>query len=178
MTQETLILGGGCFWCIEAGFSPLRGVLSAISGYAGGGTADPDYESVCRGRTGHVEVIQITYDPARISYVQLLDIFWHNIDPLSAAGQFCDRGSQYRSAVFYLDAAQQKAAVDSKLALEAAKRLPGTIVTEITHASEFYPAEEYHQDFYKKNPSRYHSYRNGCGRDQRLRELWGAPAAH
>ncbi len=170
------IFAGGCFWCEETAFEGVPGVLAVISGYTGGSKKNPSYEEVSSGSTGHAESVRVLFDPAKINYARLLDIFWHNVDPTSEGGQFCDRGTQYRSAIFYLDDAQKKAAEDSKKAIDASKKLPGPIVTEITRAAQFYAAEEYHQDFYKKNPSRYQSYRSGCGRDRRLKELWGEPA--
>jgi peptide-methionine (S)-S-oxide reductase len=168
------IFAGGCFWCEETAFEGVPGVSAVISGYSGGGRKNPTYEEVSSGSTGHAESVHVIFDPAKISYARLLEIFWHSVDPLSAGGQFCDRGNQYRSAVFYLDEAQKKAAEESKAIVE--KQLKQPIATEITKAGEFYPAEEYHQDFFKKNPSRYSSYRLGCGRDRRLRELWGDKA--
>jgi peptide-methionine (S)-S-oxide reductase len=172
------IFAGGCFWCMETAFEGVPGIQSAVSGYAGGAKKNPTYEEVSSGGTGHAEVVKVTFDPAKISYAKLLEIFWHNIDPISAGGQFCDRGTQYRSGIFYLDDAQKKAAEESKRAIEASKRFDRPIVTEITRAGEFTPAEEYHQDFFKKSPARYQSYRLGCGRDRRLKELWGAAGAH
>jgi peptide-methionine (S)-S-oxide reductase len=167
---------GGCFWCMEGPFEKLPGVHSVTSGYTGGQKKNPSYEEVSSGVTGHAEAVQIVYDPARISYQQLLDVFWRNIDPLTPNAQFCDHGSQYRSGVFVHDAAQQQAAEASKRMIEASGRFQRKIVTEIVPAGVFYPAEEYHQDFYKKNPLRYASYRAGCGRDRRLKELWGEGA--
>jgi peptide-methionine (S)-S-oxide reductase len=166
---------GGCFWCMEPPFDKLEGVISTTSGYTGGHKTHPTYQEVSAGGTGHTEAVEIVYDPAKISYARLLEVFWHNIDPTTANGQFCDKGTQYRSAIFYHDATQQRLAEDSKQALMAAKPFPAPIVTEITPASAFYPAEEYHQDYYQKNPLRYKFYRYNCGRDQRLHELWGAP---
>jgi peptide-methionine (S)-S-oxide reductase len=165
---------GGCFWCMEPPYDKLDGVLSTISGYAGGKKKNPTYEEVSAGNTGHTEVVQVTYDPKKITYEKLLDVFWHNIDPLTANRQFCDAGSQYRTAIFYHDEAQKRLAEESKRALS--KRFKEPIVTEITRAAEFYPAEDYHQDYYIKNPLRYKFYRYNCGRDRRLEELWGAAA--
>jgi len=170
------IFAGGCFWCMETAFEGVPGVLSAVSGYTGGTKKNPTYEEVSSGSTGHAESVKVTFDPSKISYAKLLDIYWHNIDPVSANGQFCDRGTQYRSAIFYLDDAQKKAAEDSKRAIEAKYHLGKPIVTEITRAGEFTAAEEYHQDFFKKSPVRYHTYRLGCGRDRRLKEVWGNDA--
>jgi len=167
---------GGCFWCMEVPYEGLPGVFSSTSGYSGGQKKNPSYEEVSAGITGHAESVQVEYDPAKITYEQLLDIFWHNIDPLSANGQFCDRGTQYRSVIFYRDEAQKAAALASKAKLEASHRFKQPIVTQIVAFEAFYPAEDYHQDFYKKNPFRYQMYRMGCGRDQRLKELWGDAA--
>jgi peptide-methionine (S)-S-oxide reductase len=169
---------GGCFWCMETAFEKLPGVRSVISGYTGGHKKNPTYEQVSSGRTGHAESVQITYDPRVIGYPRLLEIFWHNVDPLSRDGQFCDHGRQYRSAIFYHDAEQKRLAEESKRRIEASKRFGRPIVTEIVALDVFYPAEEYHQDFYKKDPVRYQTYRLGCGRDRRLAELWGKDAAH
>jgi peptide-methionine (S)-S-oxide reductase len=162
---------GGCFWCMEPPYDKLDGVLATISGYIGGKTKNPTYEEVSSGRTGHAEAVQVTYDPSKITYSNLLEVFWRNIDPLTANAQFCDHGSQYRSAIFYHDETQKRLAEESKKALSRQFREP--IVTEIVPASAFYPAEDYHQDYYTKNPLRYKLYRYGCGRDQRLEELWG-----
>jgi peptide-methionine (S)-S-oxide reductase len=162
---------GGCFWCMEPPYDELEGVISTISGYIGGSKKNPTYEEVSAGTTGHAEAVQITYDPTKISYEKLLDVFWRNIDPLTANAQFCDSGSQYRSAIFYHDEAQKNLAEASKKRLQSRFKQP--IVTEIVRATEFYAAEDYHQDYYKKNPIRYKIYRYGCGRDQRLQELWG-----
>lgn len=162
---------GGCFWCMEAPFDELPGVKATISGYTGGQRKDPTYEEVSSGGTGHAEAVQVIYDPTKISYAELLKVFWRNIDPLARDRQFCDEGSQYRSAVFYHDETQKRLAEESKR--EVAKRFKEPVVTQIVPATEFYPAEDYHQDFYKKNPIRYKTYRLGCGRDRRLKELWG-----
>jgi peptide-methionine (S)-S-oxide reductase len=167
---------GGCFWCMEGPFEKLPGVKSVTSGYTGGQKKNPTYDEVSSGRTGHAESVQIVYDPAVVTYERLLEVFWRNIDPLTANAQFCDHGSQYRSAIYFHDEAQRKAAEESKAQLESSGRLRGPIVTEIVAASAFYPAEEYHQDYYKKNPVRYHTYRAGCGRDRRLKDLWGEEA--
>ena len=164
---------GGCFWCMEPPFDKLEGVISTTSGYTGGTVANPTYKEVSAGGTGHTEAIQIVYDPTRVTYDRLLEVFWHNIDPTVVDRQFCDRGTQYRSGIFYHDDAQRAAAEASKASLERSKPFKGTIVTEITEAGPFYPAEEYHQDYYQKNPIRYKYYRYSCGRDQRLEELWG-----
>ncbi len=167
---------GGCFWCMQHPFDELPGVVSTTAGYTGGRTKNPTYEDVSGGETGHAESVQVVYDPKKISYSKLLNVFWHNVDPVDAAGQFCDKGNQYRSAIFYQDAEQKKLAEQSKQVLEKSGKPNGTIATQIVAATEFYPAEEYHQSFYKKNPLRYAFYRHGCGRDNRLEEVWGKPA--
>jgi peptide-methionine (S)-S-oxide reductase len=172
---EKATFAGGCFWCMEPAFDKLPGVKSVISGYTGGQKPNPTYEEVSSGTTGHAESIEITYDPAVISYSKLLDVFWRNIDPTVKDRQFCDVGFQYRSAIFYHSEEQKRLAEASKKALEQSKRFPGPIYTEIVAATTFYPAEEYHQKYYQKNPIRYKYYRYGCGRDQRLHELWGKP---
>jgi len=169
---------GGCFWCMEPPFDKLQGVISTTSGYAGGNSKDPTYEEVSAGRTGHAETVQVLYDPTKISYSKLLDVFWVNIDPTVKNQQFCDHGPQYRTGIFYHDEEQKRLAEESKKKIEQAGKLPQSIVTEIMPLRDFYPAEEYHQDFYKKNPFRYNSYRIGCGRDRRLEQLWGKAAAH
>ena len=175
---EKATFAGGCFWCMEAPFDKLEGVVSVTSGYTGGQKRNPTYEEVSAGGTGHAESVQIVYYPDRIGYARLLDIFWHNIDPTVRNRQFCDVGSQYRSAIFYHSPLQKKLAEGSKRALERTKPFREPIVTEIAPAAEFYPAEEYHQHYYRKNPLRYRFYRQGCGRDRRLKELWGAAAGH
>lgn len=164
---------GGCFWCMEEAFESVAGVISVTSGYMGGKTKNPTYEQVSSGRTGHAEVVQIEYDPKRVSYEKLLHAFWRNIDPTQSDGQFCDHGSQYRSVIFYYDEEQKRLAEASRAALVKSKPFKGAIVTDITKAGEFYPAEDYHQDYYKKNPVRYKFYKTGCGRAARLKELWG-----
>ena len=174
--RATAIFAGGCFWCEETAFEGLPGVLSVVSGYTGGHEKNPTYEQVSSGGTGHAESVEVTYDPGKTSYEKLLEVFWHNEDPFQKNGQFCDHGTQYRSAIFYKDETQRKAAEESKRKLEEQERFKGKIVTQIVAASTFYPAEDYHQDFYKKNPARYHEYRMGCGRDARLKEIWGEPA--
>ena len=175
---EKATFAGGCFWCMEAPFDKLPGVVSVTPGYTGGQVKYPTYEQVSDGGTGHAESVQIVFDPSKTSYNKLLDIYWHNIDPTVPDRQFCDVGSQYRSAIFYHGEEQHRAALQSKAALEKNKPFKAAVVTEITPAGEFYPAEEYHQHYYKKNPLRYKYYRNGCGRDRRLRELWGSTAGH
>jgi peptide-methionine (S)-S-oxide reductase len=164
---------GGCFWCMEPPYDKLPGVISTLSGYMGGTVKNPTYEQVSTGRTGHTEVVQVEYDPAKVSYEKLLQVFWINIDPTVKNAQFCDHGSQYRSGIFYHDDEQRKLAEASKTALDKSKPFKQPIVTEITKAGVFYRAEDYHQDYYKTNPVRYKLYRNGCGRDARLKELWG-----
>jgi peptide-methionine (S)-S-oxide reductase len=175
---EKATFAGGCFWCMEAPFDKLPGVVSVTSGYTGGNMKNPTYKQVSAGGTGHAEAVQIVYDPARIGYTKLLDVFWHNTDPTVNDRQFCDVGAQYRPGIFYHSEEQRLLALKSKEALEKSKPFKGPIVTEVTKAGEFYPAEEYHQHYYKKNPIRYRYYRNGCGRDQRLKELWGDAAGH
>jgi peptide-methionine (S)-S-oxide reductase len=164
--------GGGCFWCVEEAFDKVAGVISTTSGYMGGQLKNPTYQQVSAGNTGHNEVVQVVYDPAKVTYAQLLDAFWRNIDPTQANGQFCDHGSQYRSEIFVHDDAQRKAAEASKAALQKNKPFAGDIRTLITRAGEFYSAEDYHQDYYKKNPIRYNYYKTSCGRQARLQEVW------
>lgn len=170
---ETAVFAGGCFWCVEEAFEKVPGVTAAVSGYIGGTVANPTYQQVSTGATGHAEAVQVTYDPGKVTYKQLVDWFWRNIDPLDAAGQFCDKGSEYRSAIFYSGDAQKKIAEDSKQALQASGRFKQQIATEITAAGPFYLAEDYHQDYYKKNANRYQFYKHGCGRVQRLEQVWG-----
>lgn len=173
---EKAVFAGGCFWCVETAFEGLPGVKAVVSGYAGGKEERPKYEQVSAGRTGHAESVEITFDPARTSYEKLLGVFWHNIDPTQAGAQFCDHGEQYRSAIFYANGAQRRAAIESRKRLEASNVLRKPIVTQIAPLTRFWPAEEYHQDYYKKNPVHYQTYRLGCGRDRRLKELWGPGA--
>lgn len=170
------IFAGGCFWCVESAFEAVPGVQSVVSGYTGGPEKNPTYEQVSSGATGHYEAVKVTFDPAKVTYAKLLEVFWHNVDPTQADGQFCDRGRQYRSAIFPLDDAQRKAAEASKASVE--KRLGKRVATQILKAGPFWEAEAYHQDFYKKDPARYQSYRLGCGRDRRLQTIWGADAGH
>jgi peptide-methionine (S)-S-oxide reductase len=174
--RATATFAGGCFWCMEPPFEKLGGVISTVVGYTGGSVKDPTYEQVSSGTTGHAEAVQVVYDPTRIAYEKLLDVFWHNVDPLTPDAQFCDHGRQYRSAIFYHDDAQRRAAEASKQALEAAKKFSRPIVTEIVAAGDFWRAEDYHQRYHEKNPIRYKYYRWNCGRDARLKELWGADA--
>jgi peptide-methionine (S)-S-oxide reductase len=164
---------GGCFWCMEPPYDKLPGVKATISGYMGGRKAEPTYQEVSAGTTGHAEVVQVVYDPAKVSYEKLLEVFWVNIDPTVKDRQFCDSGSQYRTAIYYHSDAQRKAAEASRAAVEKSKPFKEPIVTPIEMAGAFYPAEDYHQDFYQKNPVRYQLYRSGCGRDARLKQLWG-----
>jgi peptide-methionine (S)-S-oxide reductase len=169
---------GGCFWCMEGPFDHVPGVVSTTSGYTGGTVKKPSYEQVSSGATGHAEAVDVVYDPANVTYAQLLDVFWRNVDPLDGGGQFCDRGNQYRTAIFYHDDEQQRLAEQSKQALEASGKLKKKIVTQIVPAGEFYAAEDYHQDYYLRNPIRYKYYRFNCGRDDRLKQLWGEAPAH
>jgi peptide-methionine (S)-S-oxide reductase len=164
---------GGCFWCMEPPFDKLPGVIATTSGYIGGHKKNPTYKEVSAGGTGHTEAVQVVYDPKRVSYEKLLDVFWHNIDPTQKDGQFCDHGDQYRTGIFYHDEEQKRLAEAAKAKLQQHKPFRGEVVTEIVPAGEFYPAEEYHQDYATKNPIRYKFYRTRCGRDQRLQELWG-----
>jgi peptide-methionine (S)-S-oxide reductase len=170
------IFAGGCFWCMEPPYDELPGVSATISGYTGGRKVNPTYEEVSSGTTGHAEAVEVIYDPKKVSYEKLLDVFWHNVDPTVKDRQFCDSGNQYRTAIFYSDEAQRQAAQASREALEKSKPFREPIVTAIEMAGTFYPAEDYHQDFYKKNPVRYKLYRTGCGRDARLHQLWGDKA--
>jgi peptide-methionine (S)-S-oxide reductase len=174
--QAVAIFAGGCFWCMEPPFDDLPGVSATISGYTGGRKVNPTYEEVSSGSTGHAEAVQVVYDPKKVSYEKLLEVFWVNIDPTVKDRQFCDSGSQYRTGIFYADEAQRKAAEASKAAIQKSKPFKEAVVTPIEMAGAFYPAEDYHQDYYKKNPVRYKFYRNGCGRDARLKQLWGDKA--
>lgn len=170
---EFATFAGGCFWCMEPPFDKIDGVTATISGYIGGDQKDPTYGEVSAGRTGHTEAVQVYYDPEKVTYEQLLEVFWRNIDPTVENRQFCDRGSQYRTGIFYNNEDQRRLAEASKQKIIDSGRFK-KVVTEITAADIYYPAEEYHQDFYKKNPAHYNRYRKGCGRDQRLEELWGS----
>lgn len=165
---------GGCFWCTEADFEKVPGVLSAVSGYIGGAKANPTYEEVSGGGTGHAEAVQLRFDPSRVSYAQLLDVYWRSVDPTVKDRQFCDEGSQYRTAIYAHDANQRALAESTRAAV--AKQLRTKVYTEVADAGTFYPAEDYHQDYYKKNPVRYRWYRTGCGRDARLEQVWGPKA--
>jgi len=176
LPRATATFAGGCFWCMQPAFEHLKGVVSVKAGYTGGRVDKPTYEEVSEGGTGHRESVEVIYDPTQISYQQLLDVFWHNIDPLDNAGQFCDKGPQYRSAIFVHDAEQKRLAEASKQAVGV--KFHHDVYTDVLPAGRFYPAEDYHQDYYKKNPLRYKFYRFNCGRDQRLESLWGSAPAH
>jgi len=170
--QQTAIFAGGCFWCMEPPFDKLDGVISTTSGYTAGQKENPTYREVSAGTTGHTEAVKIVFNPQKVSYKKLLDVFWKNIDPTAVNRQFCDSGNQYRSGIYYLNPQQEAEAKASLQLLEKNKPFKGTIATEVIAASTFYPAEEYHQDYYQKNPLRYKFYRYSCGRDQRLKALW------
>lgn len=171
--SATAIFAGGCFWCTESDFEKLPGVISAESGYTAGKAVNPSYEQVSAGGTGHTEAVRVTYDPTRVTYRQLLDHFWRNVDPTVKDRQFCDVGHQYRSGIYWQTEAERQAAEQSRDALLKGGKV-AQVYTEIVQATTFYPAEEYHQDYYKKNPIRYNYYRRGCGRDARLQQLWGS----
>jgi peptide-methionine (S)-S-oxide reductase len=175
---EKAIFAAGCFWCTEAAFQDVPGVVSAVSGYTGGTVKNPTYEEVSSGRTGHAESVEVTFDPAKVSYDQLLDIFWVNHDPTVTNRQFCDSGTQYRPAIFYLNDEQKRLAEASKAKWEKRKPFPQPILTQIVPAGQFWPAEEYHQDYYRKNPLQYRFYVTGCGRYARLDSLWGELRKH
>ncbi len=172
-TPAKAYFAGGCFWCMEEVFEQVDGVIAVVSGYMGGTVVNPTYEQVSSGNTGHTESVEVIYDPTKVTYQKLLDTFWHNVDPVTPNAQFCDRGSQYRSAVFYGTDEERRLSHESKKAIEQSKRFSGPIVTQLVQASAFYSAENYHQDFYKKNPIRYKLYKFNCGRAQRLEALWG-----
>jgi peptide-methionine (S)-S-oxide reductase len=174
--EAVAIFAGGCFWCTESDFEKVPGVVSATSGYIGGKSADPTYEEVSDGGTGHAEAVEVRYDPAKVSYAQLLDAYWHSVDPTVKDQQFCDHGPQYRTAIFVRDERERALAESTRAAVE--KQLGTKVYTEIAQAGTFYPAEDYHQDYYKKNPLRYRFYRNGCGRDARLKQIWGDKTGH
>jgi len=173
---ERAIFAGGCFWCMEADFDKVPGVISATSGYTGGTVANPTYEQVSSGKTGHAEAVEVVYDPAKVSYAKLLDYYWHHVDPLVKDRQFCDTGDEYRTAIFTFNDEQKQLAEESKKQVEA-KFAPRTVYTELVQAGPFYKAEEYHQKYYKKNEARYKFYRWNCGRDQRLEQVWGKKEA-
>ena len=170
------IFAGGCFWCVESDFDGVTGVVRTVSGYTGGSLKDPTYKQVSAGGTGHIEAVRIYYDPKKVGYEGLLDVFWHSVDPTDEGGQFCDRGESYQTAIFAVTPEQKKLAEASKAALAKSGVLKAPVVTPIRDAAPFYPAEGYHQDYYRKNPLRYRFYRHGCGRDARLKELWGEDA--
>lgn len=175
--QRVATFAGGCFWCMEKPFDILEGVISTTSGYAGGHSDNPTYRQVSLGGTGHTEVVQVVYDPDRVSFEELLEVYWVNVDPLTDNAQFCDRGSQYRAGIFYHDEGQKQAALAT---LEDVKNKfkDKTVYTEVTQLAKFYPAEDYHQDYYLKSAVKYNYYRWRCGRDARLQELWGKAAKH
>jgi len=174
--DQVATFAGGCFWCMESDFDKVPGVVATISGYTGGFVANPSYEQVSSGTTGHAESVEVIFDPKKVSYEKLLDYYWVHVDPTTKDREFCDVGNQYRTAIFWHDEAQRRAAEASKKRIEETKPFKAPIVTEIVKAGPFYPAEDYHQDYYEKNPVRYEFYRKGCGRDARVKELWGAMA--
>ncbi|MEX0582554.1 MAG: peptide-methionine (S)-S-oxide reductase MsrA [Sneathiella sp.] len=176
VTEETAILAGGCFWCVESDYDHVPGVLSTKSGYIGGEAPNPTYKSVSAGGSGYIEAVEIVFDPDKITYSEILDVFWRSVDPTDDGGQFCDRGDSYKTAIFATTDDQKETAESSKMALDQSGDLKAPVVTEIREASKFYPAEEYHQDYYNKNPVRYKFYRFSCGRDARIEELWGDQA--
>ena len=176
--SATATFAGGCFWCMEPPFEALPGVISVTSGFSGGMERNPTYQDVSAGKTGHTEAVQVLYDPKRITYEALLRVYWHNVDPTSGDGQFCDRGKQYRPAIFYHNAAERRVAQESRTRAKQELLVKNPIMVQILPLMAFYPAEDYHQDYYKKNPKHYQEYRTGCGRDRRLRQLWGDAAAH
>ncbi len=175
---DTAVFAGGCFWCVESDFDTVPGVISTTSGYTGGHVANPSYEQVSGKHTGHAESVQVVFDPEKVSYAQLVEFFWRSIDPTTRDQQFCDVGNPYRTAIFVRGAEQRAVAEASLAALEKSKTFKEAIVTEIVDATPFYPAEDYHQDYYRKNPLRYNYYRYGCGRDARVKELWGKSVTH
>jgi len=174
--EETAILAGGCFWCVESDYDHVSGVISATSGYIGGETPNPTYEFVSAGGSGHIEAVEIVFDPEKISYADILDVFWRSVNPTDDGGQFCDRGESYKTAIFTTSDAQKTTAEASKATLDASGVLNNPVVTAIRNATKFYPAEDYHQDYYNKNPVRYKFYRFSCGRDAEVKELWGDQA--
>ncbi len=171
---EKATLAGGCFWCVESDFEKVEGVIAAVSGYTGGKEANPTYKTVSAGKSTHLESVEVYYDPKKVTYSQILDVFWRHMDPTDSGGQFVDRGHQYTTAIFYNNKKQKKLAEQSKDKLMKSGRYKKPIVTKIRKASKFYKAEEYHQDYYKKSPSHYHSYRSGSGRDQYIKKIWGS----
>lgn len=174
--SQVAIFAGGCFWCVESDFDKVPGVISTTSGYTGGTVPNPSYEDVSSGTTGHAESVRVVFDPKLVTYDRLLYVFWRSVDPVTRNSQFCDYGTQYRTAIFYVNDEQKQKALASREALEKSGRLKRPIVTEIAQAGPFYPAEDYHQNYYQKNPFRYNLYRYNCGRDDRLKELWGSEA--
>lgn len=178
--NETAIFAGGCFWCMQAPFDDLKkdGVIAVTVGYTGGTKDNPTYEETSAGTTGHREAVQVTFDPKKIDYDKLLNIFWANIDPVDKAGQFCDKGEQYTSAVFYTNDSQKKSAEESLLKIKKSLKVKGEIATALLPAKKFFAAEDYHQSYYSKNPIRYKYYRSRCGRDDRLKEVWGQVPKH
>ena len=170
------VFAGGCFWCMEPAFEEIDGVKEVVSGYTGGRIENPSYEDVSAGETGHIESVQVTYDPEQVTYDQLLTVFWRQIDPTDALGQFADRGQQYKTAVFYADDTEKTLAEQSREAIRNSGKYHGEIVTQIMPSTPFYPAEQYHQDYYKKNPQRYKMYRTHSGRTQYLKQIWGEEA--
>ncbi len=176
--QEAAIFAGGCFWCMEPPYDALDGVVRTISGYTGGTLPNPTYRQVVNGGTGHYEAVLVIYEPDTVTYEKLLEVFWFNVDPLDDGGQFCDRGDMYRTGIFFRDQDQQRLAEESRRALDASRRLPRPVVTRIMPAEEYYVAENYHQRYYRRNPVRYRTYRTACGRDARLRQLWGPDAPY
>ena len=173
--QAIATFAGGCFWCMEEAYEKLAGVSAVVSSFMGGSVPNPTYKQVSGGSTGHAEVVQVTFDPAKVSYQQLIDWFWVNIDPADASGQFCDKGSEYRSGIFFHGEEQKQIAQSSKEKLQGSGRVKGPIATEITAAGPFYPAEDYHQGYYEKSSARYQYYKYGCGRAARLEQIWGKP---
>ncbi|MEO3431963.1 peptide-methionine (S)-S-oxide reductase MsrA [Inquilinus sp. CAU 1745] len=173
--MESAVFAGGCFWCVEEAFDKVEGVTETVSGFSGGTVPDPSYEQVTQGGTGHAEAVRVTYDPAEVDYAALLDVFWRNVDPFDGGGQFCDRGPSYRSVVFVENPEERRLAEETKQSI--AERFDRPVETEITEASEFYPAEDYHQNYHQENPLRYKYYKWACGREQRLEEIWGPPEA-
>ncbi len=177
-SRAEAVFAGGCFWCTESDFDKVPGVISTTSGYTGGKLLNPTYTQVSGGNTGHIESVRIVYDPARVSYAALVERLYRTIDPVDAGGQFCDRGYQYRSAIFVANTQERRVAETLKAKLENVKKAPGKIATLILPRTTFYPAENYHQDYYKKNPIRYRFYRARCGRDARIKEAWGSSVGH
>lgn len=174
--SKSAVFAGGCFWCIESDFEKLEGVLSVVSGYTGGAEKNPSYKQVSAGATGHAEAVRVVYDPQKVSYDKLVDYFFKHVDPTTKNSSFCDFGKQYRTAIFFADDSEQKVAEKARADIDASKKLPAPVVTEVTKAAEFWPAEDYHQDYARKSPSTYASYRAGCRRDERVKELWGQSA--